>query len=159
MKKHIFHLMALLLLGTSMISCLDDTKTKATCTYYVVADSITYSDTLDIQYDSLIHVGLTALGHEYYTFTKSAEVDQSLTSYAVSECDRQAVEVFTTNLKKSVTLSELQNEMYKANSDRFTAQGITNAAGIGLSPLTLHLSLWNSSNSVQLGGGDIDITQ
>lgn len=158
MKKIVGLILAICSISLGFISCLDDAKTKASCTYYVMIDSIAYSDSLDAQYDSLIRTSLTSLGHSFYTFTKSAEVEQSMTSYAVAECDNQAVTQFSTDIKKPVTLSEIQNEMYKAKSDYFNAHGIPNAAGIGLSPFTVYLSLWNYSYNVRLGWNTIDVS-
>lgn len=158
MKKIFGLILAICSISIGFTSCLDDAKTKASCTYYVVADSIVYSDSLDAQYDSLIRVSLLSLGHSFYTFTKEAEVEQSMTSYAVAECDNQAIKQFDTNIKKTVTLSDIQNEMYKAKSDYFNAHGIPNASAIALSPFTVYLSLWNYSYNVQLGWNTIDVS-
>ena len=149
----------MLCLMAGITSCLDDSNAEATCTYAVVSDSIVYTDTLDAVYDSLIHASLTTLEHANYTFQKSAEVDQSMTAYAVAKCDELAGTEFAANLAKAVTLSAIQNEMYKANSDFFTAKGITNAAGIGLHPFTVHLTLWNYSNQTAIGIGHINVSE
>lgn len=159
MKKIFGLISTMLCLMAGITSCLDDSNAEATCTYAVVSDSIVYTDTLDAVYDSLIHVSLTTLEYANYTFQKSAEVDQSITAYAVAKCDELAGTEFAANLSKTVTLSAIQNEMYKANSDFFTAKGITNAAGIGLHPFTVYLTLWNYSNQVAIGIGHINVSE
>ena len=146
-------------LAIGITSCLDDANAKATCTYAVVTDSITYDDTLDATYDSIIQVSLKSLGVSYYTFQESAEVDQSMPAYAIAQCNTQASEKFETSLKKAVTLETVQNEMYKSNSDLFTSLGITHATAIGLHPFTIHLSIWNYTNNSLIQSGDIHVTQ
>ena len=47
MKKIIGFLSVMFCLAIGITSCLDDANAKATCTYAVVTDSITYDDTLD----------------------------------------------------------------------------------------------------------------
>lgn len=159
MKKIIGLLAVVLCLTTSLTACMDDSKAEATCVYYVMADSVSYSDPQDIVYDTLVQKSLATLGHCFYTFSESAKVKESLQVYAVNECDRLADLQFKTNLGKSVTLSDLKNEMYKANSNDFASKGITHAEAIPLHSLTLHVSLWNYTLGTQLDAGTIRVTQ
>ena len=158
MKKILGFVSLMLCLATCIVSCMKDAEAKATCTYAVLTDSIVYSDSLDAQYDSLIRVSLKTLGHSNYTFTESAEVDESSPAYAVAVCNDLAADQFTQNLKKEATLSAVQNEMFKANSDYFTAKGIPNAAAIGLHPFVAYLALWNSTNAVRMGYGEFHVS-
>ena len=155
MKKILGFIVAALCLTTGITSCMGDSNAEATCTYIVWADSTIYSDTLNAEYDSIVQVSLKTLGHAYYSFTESAKVDQSLTAYAIAKCDEQATAQFKANLAKNVTLSDIKNELYKANSDFFAEKGITHASEIPLSPFTLYLSLQNFANGLYIEKGTI----
>ena len=157
MKKIFGFIIALLCLTTGISSCMGDANAEATCTYVVWADSTIYSDTLDVQYDSIVQLSLQTLGHAYYSFSESAKVDQSLTAIAIAKCDEQATARFKANLAKNVTLEDIKKELYKANSDFFAEQGITHASDIPLSPFTLYLSLQNFANGVYIEKGTIVI--
>ena len=151
--KKLFYTMAFLCGLAFLVSCNDDSHAKAECSYLVQTDSIVYTDTVDLVYDSLVHASLRSLQHTGYIFSESAEVDQSYISFAIAKCDEQAITQLQSNLKKSFTLSDVKNEMYKSNSDMFAEQGITNAANIPLHTFTVYLSLINFSNDTSLGYG------
>lgn len=155
-KKSIMALLAIILcLSTCLTACMDETKAKADCTYYVIADSITYSDTLDLQYDTLVNKSLASLKRSYYTFTESASITGGLQFYAITKCDELAVQQFKEDIARQLKIADVQNEMYKANSIVFASQGITNAAEIPLHSFTLHLSLWNYTYKTKLATGDL----
>jgi len=129
-----------------MTSCMDDSSSTAEQTFAVITDSIEFSNPNDTIYDTLVVKALAELDRSEYTFTEKATSDNSNSLYAIAMCNQQADKTFQTNMKRSVTLSQIQTEMFKAKSDYFTNKGITNASGIGLSPMKLYQSLWNLSS-------------
>lgn len=157
MKKITGFILATLCFTTSMTSCMNDSGAEAKCTYYVVTDSIIYTDSLDAPYDSLIRACLMSLERSNYLFQESAKVDESLQEYAIAKCNEQAIQEFKTDIAQSLTLATVQNEMHKANSDYFTMQGIPNASAINLHPFTVHVSLWNYSFTGYLVSDKINV--
>lgn len=144
--KHLLYTITLIALTlTTLSSCLGDSNSDATQTYAVLTDSIQYTNPNDTIYDTLVVKAINTLTYSDYTFKKSASTDNSLPAAAVQQCDLLATQEFDKNIKRTLTLSQIQNEMFKAKSDYFTSHGIKSAAEIGLSPLIVHQSLWNFS--------------
>lgn len=122
-------------------SCLDGVGSEATVQYFVNCDSIAYENTNDAEYDSIIKNALQELKFSYYVFSINATSDESVIDYAVNKCNVSANETFKANVKKGITLAEIENQLYKSNSNYFVSKGINSAPAIGLSPMKIYLSL------------------
>ena len=93
------------------------------------------------EYDSIIKNALQELKFSYYVFSMNATSDESVIDYAVNKCNVSANETFKANVKKGITLAEIENQLYKSNSNYFVSKGINSAPAIGLSPMKIYLSL------------------
>lgn len=144
MKKIILFMITMAFSVMGLTSCLDSDGAEATVQYYVNCDSIVYQNPNDAQYDSIIKNALYDLQFCYYNFSESSKSQQSDASYALNECDIKAYESFSSSIKKGLALSDIENQLYKSNSNYFSSKGVNNASEIGLSSLTVYMRLWGT---------------
>ena len=156
MKKIILILSAVATFAFGITSC-SDPKHEATCTYYVSGDSISYTDTLDVKYDTILGNYLVASQYVAYTYKESARTNQGLMDYAIEECDRLAMQTFISKTPTSLNLSLVKQELYEANLQLFNSQGINNPDSIDLAPFTVHISLWNYTYKGQMLNSKIEV--
>ena len=156
MKKIIFILAATATFAFGISAC-SDTKHEATCTYYVSGDSISYTDTLDVKYDTILGNYLVASQYVAYTYKESAKTNQGLMKYAIEECDRLALQTFLSKSPTSLSLSLVKQELYAANLRLFDSLGISNPDSIDLDPFTVHISLWNYTYKGQMFNSKIEV--
>lgn len=143
MKKFFGTMIVLFSAMLGITSCLDDASSEATVEYFVNIDSIEYTDSTDAQYDSLICVAAKDLAIAYYNFKETAKSDVSISAYAVALCNEKACKTFETNTKRqTITLRQIEDQMYKTESSKFQQKGIHSGAEIGLHPLTLDLVMY-----------------
>lgn len=142
MKKNLFLLAAVACMAAGFTSCDDnDNHAEANCTYYVGTDSISYSDPLNAQYDSLIQNSFDSLGFTAYYFEEHAEVDVSWISNAIALCDSKAEKKYLNSMASPVTLQQVEERLYSDNKDFFNSKGISSAENINLQPMTIYTYL------------------
>lgn len=158
-KTTLQHLMLIAIgsVAISTASCSQDAHSKATCVYYVTADTIIHTVDDEAQYDTLLMHSLASLNIAFYSFTESAEADNGWTIYAIDNCDTKATETFQTALSKTYTLSTIEEELYNQNKDHFTSLGITKAQDIDLHPFTVSMTLWNYTYETILKSEELEI--
>lgn len=158
--KHLISIITLTALTlTALTSCLGDSNSDATQQYAVLTDSVQYTNPNDTIYDTLVVKALSTLTYSDYTFNKSASVDNSHPAAAVHQCDLLATQEFDKNIKRPLTLSQIQNEIFKSKSDYFTSHGIHSASEIGLSPLIVHQTLWNFSALYKIKSNTFEVIE
>ncbi|MBO4672986.1 MAG: hypothetical protein J5616_01365 [Bacteroidaceae bacterium] len=155
MKKIIAFLSTMAIIA--IISSCSDAKSEANCTYFVAGDSITYTDSLDAQYDSIIGLYFVASKYVAYTFTESSKSNEGSVSYAIDQCDGMAVVEFQQKSPKTLSLNTVKNELFAANQTYFANQGITSSDSISLHPFTVYLTLWNLTYNGVLLNSQIEV--
>lgn len=156
MKKIITLLSAVAVLSIGMFSC-SDAKSEATCTYFVSGDSITYTDTLDMKYDSIIGNYIVASQYAAYTYKESARSNQGQTRYAIEDCNELAAQTFSTKSPTSLDLNLVKEELYNTNLQYFNDLGINNPDNIDLHAFTVYVTLWNYSYNYKLLDAKIEV--
>ena len=156
MKKFITILSAVASIAICISSC-SDSKSEANCTYYVSGDSITHTNSLDVKYDSIIGLYFVASQYVAYTYQESARSNEGMVSYAVEQCDLQAVQTFMAKSPKTLALNTVKNELYSQNQQYFNSNGITVADSIDLHPFTVNVSLWNYTYQGKLLDAKIEV--
>lgn len=146
------HLLTIAALIFALCACTEDPGAEATMAYYISCDSITYKDSLNMPYDSLVQEalgfkGLRKTGVECY-FTESASVSQSSVLMAQSACNQQAM-VHWKEKMADITTSQLADLIYKNHSSMLNAQGITCGDSMKLNQMTLHCTLFIVGNAFQ----------
>ena len=132
MNKH-FHLAGLLLCFCwAFTSCLDsdDPKSEATLSYAATCSGITYTDSTDLAYESLIVKALEEEGivGAKSQFEETASVNYNSMNAVYTLCNQQAAKTYQSKLE-AVTLSQIQDRIGTEPS---------------LHEMTVHLALYNS---------------
>lgn len=158
MKKNLALITAMLCLTAGFTAC-DDTENhaEATTTYYVGTDSISYSDPLNAEYDSLIINAFDSLGFTSYYFEEHAEVEMGVIANAIAICNSKADKKYLNSMASPVTLQQVATQLYKDNTELFNTKGINTPADINLKPMTIHTFLWCDSYNSYLNKKSVPI--
>lgn len=152
MKKLFFGALIMLSVACLMGSCSNDgNSSSATCNYYGVCDTIDFTNAEDSVYKSLIQesfdsLKLTGVGS---IFQETAEVDYSLSIYAIFMCNSQAITTFKNKIN-AVSLSDVKEAIYDAHTDSLKNLGYDSAEELPLSSFVAHFNLRDVINNEYL---------
>lgn len=158
MKKIFGIITTALLLAAAIVSCDNDgNHAESNCSFIVLKDSLIYSDSTDVKYDSIVKACIDSVGLTGYIFSEEAQVDNSSIDYAVYLCNQQAIKKYDTNLKTIPTLSSFSQRLYRDNFHYFDSLGIHSAADIDLHPFTVNVNLWNLTYRYKIKSTTVNI--
>lgn len=152
MRKLLYFVVAALLSGFALTSCLDDNdgNTKTTQNYYGQLDTIYFSDPADTVFKSYISKAFTKLQVTNSVWSESARVEYSTSmAVVVAMANGYAVQTYKKTLD-TLSLARVKNTIFSENSDSMTRMGYPNASAIPLDHFYAWFRIVNMASEVKL---------